>query len=73
MSLKRYAKAMRLQNEMEERPPQRVALENTVDRNFARMITARAQGLPLPVAVPTRLVVPLLLTMLPQLKVKVSF
>ena len=58
-SLKRYAKATRLQKEMEKLPPQCVALGNTVERNFARMITARARGLPLPVAVPVRLAAPL--------------
>ena len=58
-SLKRYAKATRLQKEMEKLPLHCVALGNATERNFARMITARARGLPLPVAVPARLVAPL--------------
>ena len=58
-SLKRYAKATRLQKEMDKLPRETLELGNNVKDHFAEMIAPKARSRPLPIAVPARLAAPL--------------
>ena len=49
-SLKRYAKATRLQKEMDKLPWETLALGNSVEDHFAELMASKARGLPLPTA-----------------------